>query len=368
MDAILNLDRARKKAEEIQQRLDRATSEIRAMATTEAQILNQLDDTERLLNRIRREINATEIELSEIRTKISTRRFALRKLKEKILDRETYTAKRLTALYKLNCVGNLPFLAAADSSIDFIRRKNGLEFILANDQQELEQLQQEKKIHSRMIAQLNQQQSEKNSIESQLHQRKETLSIQLNKRVRLLSQIQRRKNLQSAAVEELKKSAGKLEETIASLSKTTSDPVPQSQRTEKDFSRFKGLLNLPVKGRILYFYGRYTNKEFNVVNFRTGITIQADRGEPIRSVGKGITIFADWFRGYGNMIIIDHGNHYYTVYAYLEEIFKTKGDRVEADEVIATMGDAGSMGGAGLHFEVRHHGKPLDPMEWIRKG
>jgi len=67
------------------------------------------------------------------------------------------------------------------------------------------------------------------------------------------------------------------------------------------------------------------------------------------------------------MIIIDHGDHYYTVYAHAEELFKTKGDPVEAGDVIATVGDSGSIEGPGLHFEVRYHGKPVDPMQWIRK-
>ena len=68
------------------------------------------------------------------------------------------------------------------------------------------------------------------------------------------------------------------------------------------------------------------------------------------------------------MMIIDHGHHYYTVYAHLEEVFKVKGDRVDQGEVIATVGDSGSMEGPALHFEVRHHGKPIDPLVWIQKG
>jgi septal ring factor EnvC (AmiA/AmiB activator) len=104
------------------------------------------------------------------------------------------------------------------------------------------------------------------------------------------------------------------------------------------------------------------------MNFRSGIDIQAERGEPIRSISAGLTIYANWFKGFGNMIIIDHGDHYYTVYAHLEEVFKVKGDRVEKGEVIATVGDSGSLMGPALHFEVRHHGKPVDPLKWIRKG
>jgi septal ring factor EnvC (AmiA/AmiB activator) len=68
------------------------------------------------------------------------------------------------------------------------------------------------------------------------------------------------------------------------------------------------------------------------------------------------------------MLILDHGDHYYTVYAHLKETFKSKNDSVEAGEVIATVGDTGSLAEAGLHFEVRHHGKPMNPLLWIKKG
>jgi septal ring factor EnvC (AmiA/AmiB activator) len=104
------------------------------------------------------------------------------------------------------------------------------------------------------------------------------------------------------------------------------------------------------------------------VNFRSGIDISADRGEPVYAVFPGQVLYSSWFKGYGNMLIIDHGGHYYTVYAHVEEIFKQKGERVEDNEVIATVGDSGSLEGPGLYFEVRHHGKPLDPAKWIKKG
>ena len=124
---------------------------------------------------------------------------------------------------------------------------------------------------------------------------------------------------------------------------------------------------MPVKGKIISFYGPYKNTKFNVVNFRSGINIKADRGEPIRSVFAGITLYSRWFKGYGNMIIIDHGSNYYTVYAHVEELFKQKGDRVETSEVIATVGDTGSIYGSRLYFEVRNHGKPMDPLLWIKE-
>jgi septal ring factor EnvC (AmiA/AmiB activator) len=128
------------------------------------------------------------------------------------------------------------------------------------------------------------------------------------------------------------------------------------------------LLIQPVNGRIVSLYGPYKNPKYNITNFRSGIDITADNGEPVRSVFKGKVLYASWFKTYGNMIIIDHGKNYYTVYAHLEEAFKAKGDVVETGEVIATVGDTGSMTGAKLYFEVRHHGKPVNPIPWLKKG
>ena len=124
---------------------------------------------------------------------------------------------------------------------------------------------------------------------------------------------------------------------------------------------------MPVKGKIISFFGPYKNNEFKTINFRSGIEIKADMGEPIRAVYDGRILYASWFKGYGNMIIIDHKNNYYTVYAHAQDLFASKGDAVEMGEVVATVGDSGSMVGPSLHFEVRYHGKPLDPLKWIKK-
>ena len=104
-------------------------------------------------------------------------------------------------------------------------------------------------------------------------------------------------------------------------------------------------------------------------NFRSGIDIQAERGEPVRAVFRGEVLFAQWFKGYGNMLIIDHGEKYYTVYAHAQELFKKQGDFVETNEVVATVGNTASLSNVtSLYFEVRHQGKPIDPLTWLITG
>ena len=125
---------------------------------------------------------------------------------------------------------------------------------------------------------------------------------------------------------------------------------------------------MPVKGKIINLFGPYKNKKFNIINFRSGIDISADKGQPVKAVYSGKIIYARWFNDYGNMIIIDHGNSYYTLYAHLAKMLKITGDRVKTGDVIATVGETGSLSGPKLHFEVRHHGKPQDPLNWLKRG
>ena len=125
---------------------------------------------------------------------------------------------------------------------------------------------------------------------------------------------------------------------------------------------------MPVNGVIISRFGPARNNDDKTFTFQSGIDIRVDRGEPVVSVFRGRILFAEWLRGYGNLIIINHGENYYTLYAHIEELFKKKGDWVETGEVVATAGDTGSIKGACLHFEVRHHGKPVDPLKWLKKG
>ena len=103
------------------------------------------------------------------------------------------------------------------------------------------------------------------------------------------------------------------------------------------------------------------------MNIRNGIEIKTRQGTPIRAVFSGETIFSSWLKGYGNVIIIAHGEHFHTVYAHVEEVYSAKGKPVEAGEVIATVGDSGSMVGPSLYFEIRHKGSPVDPLQWVNK-
>jgi septal ring factor EnvC (AmiA/AmiB activator) len=357
-------------AETIKKQLRKAEAELASISLKEKEVLEAFDAADEALNGARRRVRAAKAELADVQAKINAVQKRSSDLGKEILLEEQYVAKRLTALYKLNWVGKTQLLATADSFFDFVRRKGALEKILSQDEALLEALNRKKSELDALLTRLNTRRAEKRALELTLKKRVAKLSEQQSRRKSVLQTIRSKKSLELAALKALRKSARELDATIERIESVKPENVVANtaNRQDKPFKAYKGLLSWPVKGKIISFFGPYRDKKFAVTNFQSGINIRAERGEPIRSVSDGHVIFSNWFKGFGNMMIIDHGDHYYTVYAHLEEVFKVKGDRVDTGEVIATVGDSGSMKGPALHFEVRHHGKPIDPLKWIQKG
>lgn len=130
-----------------------------------------------------------------------------------------------------------------------------------------------------------------------------------------------------------------------------------------NFPRLKGKLALPVAGVIGNRFGQ--NREDGGPAWK-GLFIRARQGNEVRSVGSGKVAFADWLRGFGNLLIIDHGQGYLSLYSNNESLYKQPGDPVKAGDVVATVGSTGGQDEPGLYFELRHQGKPFDPLAWVR--
>jgi septal ring factor EnvC (AmiA/AmiB activator) len=357
-------------AESVSRQLRQAQSSLDITARKEKAVLDEFNTAEEALDRARQQVRATQSEMADLDAKIGDIETQSEELEKELDTGEAYAAKRLSALYKLNWLGKIHLLATADSFFDFINRRSSLQRILAQDDALLEALNNDKVALESLLTQLNAKKAEKRSLELTLKDRIDSLSDRQERRKDLLKKIRSQKTLEVAALSALREAAANLDTAVMHIAPSDHEIMPSVEKKSEDkaFDAYKGLLSWPVRGKIISFFGPHRNKEYDVTNFQSGINIKAERGEPIRSVAAGYTIFSNWFNGFGNMMIIDHGDHYYTVYAHLEEVFKVKGDRVEKSEVIATVGDSGSLMGPALHFEVRHHGKPIDPMKWIRKG
>ena len=363
-----DIKRIKKEAENISLKIKKGEANLLTYTKKEADLVNSLNDIDRSINHIRKQTAAIKSELVVLEKKIEETTRSSAVLRKKIEINENYASKRMVALYKLSWLGKIHVIASAQSIYDLFQRKNTIERILAYDENIRLNLLNDNAQLRALLAKLNQQKNDKLALEANLNQQIERISEKKRQRSTLLANIRNKRSLEAATIDILKAAAADLDQTIRSISLTPYSTEETDNISLKSFTSLKGSLKMPVKGKIISFFGPFKNKKFNVVNFQSGIKIKADRGEPIRAVSDGRILYASWFKGYGNMIIIDHGDSYYTVYAHAEELFTAKGDRVEAGQVVATVGDSGSMIGPNLHFEIRHHGKPVDPLKWIKKG
>jgi septal ring factor EnvC (AmiA/AmiB activator) len=358
----------RQEVGDVQRKIETGKTKIQKYSQKEIDTINRLNELDFELHKSRKQVSALKAAIAELNRKIAATAQSSEDLKKQIRANEHYFSKRLVALYKLGWIGQINVLASADSIHEFFLRKEALERILSHDEVVRNNLEENRRRLKNMLWELTNQKSEKNAQAQMYNQHLRQVTADQSKRKKLLASIRTQKSLELASIESLKESAKNLNQKLTSLDKQQDSGVQLQKTSEKPITAFKGLLNMPVKGKIRFLFGPYKNKKFNVINFRSGIGIAAEKGEPVRAVYGGKIVYADWFKGYGNMIIIDHGTNYHTVYAHVEEIFKTTGDIVKTGEVIATVGDTGSMSGTKLQFEIRHHGKPLDPLNWLKRG
>lgn len=358
----------RQEAENLNRKIDEAAARVRKFTSRETGILRSLDDLDYAIARAGQAIKSHRNELTLLQEKIITNQNVYKELIARIDANQVYATKRLVTLYKLSNMGTMPVLASSNSIHELLQSKNALERILTHDEQVRQRFVEDKHKLKQILDRLDAQLAQKKDLEDSVKAEIQKMSRDRSDRSRLLAKIQSDKALQLAAMESMKITAKKLDRTIESLAARPAPVVPVDIGPLGPFSEHKGLLNMPIKGKIISFFGPQKNAKFNVTVFRSGINIKAQKGGVIRAVYGGRVLFADWFKGYGNMIIIDHGESYYTVYAHLEALYKQKGNVVTTGEDIATIDEMATAEGPVLHFEVRHHGKPLDPLEWITQG
>jgi septal ring factor EnvC (AmiA/AmiB activator) len=181
------------------------------------------------------------------------------------------------------------------------------------------------------------------------------ISAQLRDQRRQVKYLERDESRLSRLVEELSK-------VIAATALPRNDKVPEAGGVEGLFAGMKGRLRLPIRGELANRFGAQRSSGGPTWK---GLFIRSAAGQEVRAVASGRVVFSDWLRGFGNLLIIDHGQGYLTIYGYNESVLKQVGDAVRGGDAVATVGTSGGNTESGLYFEIRHKGKPFDPMRWV---
>jgi septal ring factor EnvC (AmiA/AmiB activator) len=163
----------------------------------------------------------------------------------------------------------------------------------------------------------------------------------------------------------LRADEGRLARLVQGLGRVLArvEAVPDRDLPQEAFSRLRGKLRLPVRGELT---GRFGAPSGAAGIEAKGVFIRAPQGEPVRAVARGQVVYADWMRGFGNLLILDHGESYLSIYANNESLLKSVGDGVGAGEAVARTGASGGREETGLYFELRHSGRAFDPLRWVK--
>ena len=372
--------RLREKREELNQvkkELDRERKQAKQVARKERTLSDELSRIDRELQQKGRQLKELQTKLKISTERLQTTQRDIRLTQTQLEQIQDLFRRRVRAIYKQGRHGYAQALLSSEDLSGAERRVRYLATIANQDQRLVA-------TYTATLEMLGTQQVELERSKAELMQgqkavadkRTEILEEQHARRV-LLAKVQEEKKGHLAAAQELELAARELQRLISRLQQqsrpqigSASRPAPPqapapSNAPGGSFASLKGRLPWPTAGAMTSTFGRQEHARYRTITFNQGIEINAPEGQKIASVSGGVVLYADWFKGYGRLIVVDHGEGYYTVYAHAAEILVKVGDRVSKGQTIGLVGNTGSTNGSQLYFEVRYRGGPQDPMTWL---
>jgi septal ring factor EnvC (AmiA/AmiB activator) len=356
-EAAEQLEALRRAIEEHRERVGRFEREERSLLET-------LEEMDRAVEALERDARRARSEAEGARRRLGQLALESEDLERRHGATRQALASRAVALYKAGEAGPLRLLFAAESLPGLLRRTEVLRLLVARDLELVERFRSEAQRIAAARAEAERTSELRDGAAARFVQRSSDLERERAARQLLMQGVRRSRTRVRAALYELEAAAQTLEETLLHLGETPLRRGPA--RPEVPFASLRGHLEPPVEGSVAGGFGRVVDQEFSTRTFRKGVEFLAEEGTPVQAVAGGEVRFAGWFRGYGKLVILDHGDDYFTVSAHLREVRVDVGDPVRVGQVVGTVGDTGSLSGPRLYFEIRRGGEPQDPDEWLR--
>jgi len=359
-----DLSAYQKRLVHLSQQIKELRIKIKKEEQKQTSILSQLDRIGFKKRLIRKELSVYNLQLEKANQELLTIKNKIPPLKAKLDQEKKSIEKILVTLYKFGKINTLELMLQTDDLGRFLLDGKNLSLLA----------QYQNNIISEYLGTLSELAVTESKLEAKkeetfrlmqkAHQKKRELEAEEKKNKALVQEIERNKKTHLKALEELKERSQELQSLIKKIVKQgLTLPFTLVPLYEK-----KGKLLWPVEGRIITRFGFQRHPRFKTIIINNGIEISPDKGKTIiKAIHSGKVVYKDYFQGYGNLIIIDHGMNYYTLYGHCSEFLVEKGDFVKTGQPIALIGDMGSWKGEALYFEIRYKTKPLNPLQWLKR-
>jgi septal ring factor EnvC (AmiA/AmiB activator) len=362
---------ANRDLEGIKKKIENEKKDLSRLQNKEVSVLDSLGKIQGELEIRNREIKLASAKLSTITGELNMKRAQAIRLAGSTARLREALQRRVAALYRWKRAGNPLVVFNSDVSlVSVMRRQHYLQAALSFDRELLAKLEEESHHHAVLREELSQKQEDLAEQKQALGTAQEAIRREAKKKQLLLTSLRREKDTRLRALKEMEAAARRLEkmmEEIARRALVKPKNLPTAPSPGGGLEALRGRLEWPVRGQVTAPFGKFQHPEFTAEIIRKGIDIAAPIGEEIKAVEKGRVVYADRFSGYGNMVIVDHGERYYTIYGHLSEILKKTGEVVNRGEALGRAGNSDSLAGPKLYFEIRKDGHSLDPIAWLRK-
>jgi septal ring factor EnvC (AmiA/AmiB activator) len=358
------LDVTKEQLDAIQAEITSLRAEANKLAAEENSITSQLAQFDLEYQAETHEIELLALKQQQTEADIQQLQSQFQVLDSRMSQQKKYLATRLVEVYKLGKLNYLKLMLQANSAGDMLRGYRYITFLAKDDNRrvqtyrdsinEMTNTQVSLRAQSQDLAQLRQESEEAHQALEQT--RKEKL--------KLLASIQDRKDVHTNAMTELKIAAMQLQRFFSKIEPVEEPVLVPSQGS---IIQYKGALSWPVRGKVVRGFGNEVHPVFGTKTVSNGIEIAASEGTDVRAVFGGKVVFSEWFKGYGQAIIVSHPDGYYTMYAHNSELLAHRGDSIERGQIIARVGFTGASTEPSLYFEIREKEKPVNPLLWLRK-
>jgi septal ring factor EnvC (AmiA/AmiB activator) len=365
----------------VNQKISETRKKLNVTRKTEKKVSGELSHIDATLREKESHLTGLARNLQVVEARLGKTGVDIEGLREDAENKRREISRRLASLYKAGEVGTLRIFFSSDSFPALAENQRYMRSVVEYDRR-LFAAYNEKIDHLKKLkVELEQDHERKEQLKGQIEVKKREIEAEKQKKATFLQQVKAERKGFQVSLKELEANARRLQSMMAKLEAQSRKGYTQQDEQKRlhgtsvpslppvqdtGFSSQKGRLALPVRGEITARFGRHKHPEFNSYTVSNGISVAAPAGTDIRSIYTGKVIYADYFKGYGNMVIIDHGGGYFSLYAHASRIARKVGASVSRNDVIASVGDLDSPRGPQLYFEIRHQGRPVDPMQWVR--
>lgn len=369
----------RQELDEVRERLQALQNELQASEQSRAEAADQLRDSERAISRTNRRLRELARERDGLRRELQSLRDRSTLLQEGIVRQQDAYARMLREQYRNGRTEPVRVVFAGQDPNEVARQLRYLTYVARARTDVVRDLRSDLAEVSRLADKAEARERELSEVQRAQDEQRRTLQQERQTRQVALASVSAELAKQRTEYATLKRDEERLSELVARLARVLAKPKPpkpkpkgrdapvENTSTPEDhadsvaFHALKGRLRLPVVGELATRFGSPRGDDgFS----RKGVFIRARSGQDVKVVAPGRVVFSEWLRGFGNLVIVDHGGGYMTLYGNNEALFKQPGEAVRTGEVIATVGASGGQEAAGLYFEMRHEGKPIDPLPW----